>query len=208
MATKKQRRTTEIRSRKKKKTKRTLTLYLISAAIVGFLAFFFVTLFNYLYPPTAGKGSAAGTREKVAVTLYFSDANERFLVAEKRYIVREKTQTDQAAQITKALLEGSKTGLVNTFPEKVRLQKIRLDPEGTATVSFSPGLIERHPGGSASEMATIYSLTNTLAANIPGVKRVRILVDNGAVKSIKGHIDAGQPFVPKKDLVAPVSREG
>ncbi len=208
MATKKQRRTTEIRSRKKKKTKRTLTLYLISAAIVGFLAFFFVTLFNYLYPPTAGKGSAAGTREKVAVTLYFSDANERFLVAEKRYIVREKTQTDQAAQITKALLEGSKTGLVNTFPEKVRLQKIRLGSEGTATVSFSPGLIERHPGGSASEMATIYSLTNTLAANIPGVKRVRILVDNGAVKSIKGHIDAGQSFVPKKDLVAPVSREG
>jgi hypothetical protein len=208
MATKKQRRTIEIKSKKKKKTKRTLTLYLISAAIVGFLVFFFVTLFNYLYPPTAGKGNTAGTREKRAVTLYFSDTNERFLVAEKRYVVREQTDTEQAAQITKALLDGSKTGLVNTFPDNVKLQKITIDKEGIATVSFSPGLIERHPGGSASEMATVYSLTNTLAANIPIVKRVRILVNNGAVKSIKGHIDAGQPFVPKKDLMAPISREG
>jgi hypothetical protein len=175
---------------------------------VGFLVFFFVTLFNYLYPPMAGKSTASGTREKQAVTLYFSDRNERFLVAETRYVVREKTLTEQATQIVTALLEGSKTDLVNTFPAGVKLQKIIIDDQGTATVSFSSGLIERHPGGSASEVATAYSLTNTLAANIPAVKRVRLLVDNGAVKSIKGHIDAGQPFTPKKDLVANVSRGG
>ena len=208
MATKKQRRTSEIKSKKKKKTKRTLTLYLISMAIVGFLVFFFVTLFNYLYPTTAGKGAGARGREKQPVALYFSDVNERFLVAEKRYVIREKTDVGMAREIAKALLEGSKTGLINTFPENIELQSITIERDGTALVSFGRDMVTRHPGGSASEMATIYSLTNSLAFNVPAVKRVKFLVDRKEVESIKGHVDARQPFVPNKDLVAPVSHGG
>lgn len=205
MATKKQRRTSEIRSKKKRKTKRTMTLYIVSGIVVGFLVLFFVTLFNYLYPTTAGKGAGAKVREKQPVTLYFSDANERFLVAETRYVIREKTDVGLAREIAKALLEGSKTGLVNTFPENIALQGVKIEKDGTAAVSFSRGLIERHPGGSASEVATIYSLTNSLAVNMPAVRRVRLLVDNKQVESIRGHVDTRQPFVPSKDMVAPVS---
>ena len=208
MATKKQRRTSEIKSKKKKKTRRTLTLYIISAVIVGFLVFFFVTLFNYLYPTTGGKGAGARGREKQAVTLYFSDTNERFLVAEKRYVVREKNDADMAREIAKALLEGSKTGLVNTFPENTELQSLTIDKDGTAAASFSKDLITRHPGGSASEMATVYSLANSLAFNVPTVRKVKLLVNGKDVESIKGHIDTRRPFAPNKDLVAPVSHGG
>ena len=205
MATKKQRRTSEIKSKKKKKTKRTLTLYIISTVIVGFLVFFFVTLFNYLYPTTAGKGAGIRGGEKQAVTLYFSDTNERFLVAEKRYVVREKNDAGMAREIAKALLEGSKTGLVNTFPEKAELQSVRMDGSDTISVSFSDSLVANHPGGSAAEMATVYSITNTLTTNVPVIKKVKILIGGKERESLKGHIGLRNPFTMNRELIAPAA---
>jgi hypothetical protein len=208
MSTKKQRRTGEIKSKKQKKTKRVFLLSLISLAIVGFLVFFFVTLFNYLYPPTADKNTGARKKEKQVVALYFSDVNERFLTVEKRYIVKEKASGAQAKELVKALLDGSKTGLVNTFPEKTELQSVRIERDQTAYVSFGKNLLKLHPGGSASEMATVYSLTHTLTINIPEVKRVKILVDGKEVESIRGHIDTRRPFIPNQELIVPVQKAG
>jgi len=208
MSTKKQRRTSEIKSKKQKKTKRVFLTSLISLAIVGFLVFFFVTLFNYLYPTTSDKNSAARKKEKQVVQLYFSDANERFLTTEKRYIVKEKTSVAQAKELVRALLDGSKTGLINVFPEKTELQSVRIERDQTAYVSFGKNLLKLHPGGSASEMATVYSLTHTLTFNIPEVKRVKILVEGKEVESIRGHIDTRHPFIPNQELIAPVQKTG
>src|SRR5512133_420154 len=127
MATKKQRRTDEVKHKKTKKKRRFLLLSIIVVASVVFLALFFITLFDYSYPPASGKYSGAKKREKQEVTLSFSDANERFLVPEKRYIAREKEPEAQAQEMVKALLAGSKTGLVNTFPEKAELQEVRME---------------------------------------------------------------------------------
>jgi len=207
MGTKKQRRTIEVKSRRKKRTKRNLMLYVVSIAIVGFLVFFFVTLFNYFYPATGSKTSAK-PREKEAVMLYFSDAGERYLVGEKRYVPRQTEGVARAREITQALLGGSKAGLVNTFPTGVTVQSVQLGADGTVQVSFSTSLIKDHPGGTASEVATVYSLTNTLAENIPAIKKVRILVDGEPVATIKGHLDLGQPFAPNRDLLAPVPGRG
>jgi hypothetical protein len=158
-----------------------------------------------VFPPT--KNNVA-KKEKYEVVLYFSDANERFLVPEKRFILKEESTEGKARELVKALLEGSKTKLVNTFPEKAVLESIKIDDKQTAYVSFDKNLIKFHPGGSASEMATIYSLTNTLTRNISDIKRVKFLVDGKDVESIKGHIDTRQPFSMNKDLLAPGSKEG
>jgi len=89
MATKKQRRTAEVKHKKTKKGRRVLLLSVIVVASVVFLAIFFITLFDYVYPPATGKQTASKKREKQEVTLFFSDANERFLVPEKRLIPKE-----------------------------------------------------------------------------------------------------------------------
>jgi len=205
MVTKRKRRTDEIKVKKKKKRMRKSFLFLIVLSIIAFLILFFVILFEYVFPPTKG---GVVKKEKQEVLLYFADANERFLVAEKRYVPKEENTEGQAREIVKALLDGSKTKLVNTFPEKVSLESIRIDDKSTAHVSFDNKLIQLHPGSCASEMITIYSLTNTLIRNVNGIKRVKLLVDGKEVDSIKGHINTRQPFIMNKDMMAPGSREG
>jgi hypothetical protein len=203
MATKKQRRTDEVKHKKTKKKRRFLLLFIIILVSIIFLVIFFITLFDYIYPPATGKYTGAKKREKQEVTLYFSDANERFLVPEKRFIPREKAPEAQAQEMVKALLAGSKTGLVNTFPEKAELQDVTMEGEDTLLVNFRESLPAHHPGGSAAEMATLYSLTNTLTANIPLIKKVKILIAGKERDSIKGHIGLKNPFTLNQELIAP-----
>jgi hypothetical protein len=202
MATKKKKRAAAIKSKKNKKNIKVIFLSIIIMVIAGFLFVFFVTLFDSIYPPIAKKGISHERKEKQEAALYFSDLNERFLVPEKRYIPKGKDLNDQAKEVVRALIAGSKTGLVNTFPEGTKLQDVRVEKDGTARVSFGKNLVELHPGGSTGELATIYSLTNTLISNIPNVKRVRILIDGKKVTTIKGHIDTTGSFIFDRELIA------
>jgi hypothetical protein len=205
MATKKQRRTDEVKHKKTKKSRRVLLLSVIVVVSVVFLAIFFITLFDYIYPPAAGKHTAAKKRDKQEVTLFFSDANERFLVPEKRFIPKESEPEAQAREMIQALIAGSKTGLVNTFPEKAELQGVNREGEDILSVNFKESLVANHPGGSAAEMATVYSLTNTLTTNLPAIKRIRILIGGKERESLKGHIGLRNPFMMNRELIAPAA---
>jgi len=205
MATKKQRRTDEVKYKKTKKSRRVLLLSMIIVMSVVFLAIFFITLFDYIYPPAAGKHTAAKKRDKQEVTLFFSDANERFLVPEKRFIPKESEPESQAREMIQALIAGSKTGLVNTFPEKAELQDVKREGEDILSVNFRESLVANHPGGSAAEMATVYSLTNTLTTNLPAIKRIRILIGGKEKESLKGHIGLHNPFMMNRELIAPAA---
>jgi hypothetical protein len=205
MATKKQRRTDEVKQKKTRKKRRFLLLSVIVVVSVVFLAIFFITLFDYIYPPATGKYTAAKKRDKQEVTLFFSDANERFLVPEKRFIPKEKDPEAQAQEVVRALLAGSKTGLVNTFPEKAELQSVRMEGGDTLLVNFREGIVASHPGGSTAEMATVYSLTNTLTANVPVIKKVKILIGGRERESLKGHIGLQHPFAMNRELIAPAA---
>ncbi len=205
MASKRQRRTEEFKTRKKKKTFR---LFFILAAVLiggGFLAFLFWAMSDSIFPPDAEQ--AAAKREKKEVVLYFSDANERFLVPEKRLVPKGKDATAQAKEIVLALIDGPKLGAIRTVPAGTRLQGIRI-ANGTAVLNFDNPFIEQHPGGTASEVATVYSLTNTLAQNVPDIKRVRFQVGGKDISTIKGHVDLREPISPKKDLVKQAAAGG
>jgi flagellar basal body-associated protein FliL len=210
MATKRQRRTDEVKHKKTKKSRRVLLLSVIVVVSVVFLAIFFITLFDYIYPPATGKQTTAKKRDKQEVTLFFSDANERFLVPEKRFISKESEPESQAREMILALIAGSKTGLVNTFPEKSELQGVNREGEDILSVNFRESLAANHPGGSASEMATVYSLTNTLTTNLPSIKKIRILIGGKERESLKGHIGRRNPFMMNRELIAqaPPPKEG
>lgn len=181
-------------------------LFMILSIIVGFLVFVFLTIFDYVYPPVDGKHAQTKKKERVGVVLYFSDSNERFLVPEKRFIQKDETPEMQAKELVKALIVGSKTGLINTFPEGVEVLNVRIKGD-TAFVDFNKALLHNHPGGSTAELATVYSLVNSLAENIPGVKKVKILISGTEVASIKGHVDVSQSLSPNRELIAISERE-
>ncbi len=205
MSTKKHRRSENFKDRQKKKSTRIAYLVAIIAAVVLLLVLFFVILFNALFPPVDME--AMKKKDKKQIEIFFSDTQERLLVAEKRYVYKEDDAAEQAKEVVKALLDGSKTGKVNTFPAKVALRDVKLDKDGVARVNFSADLIKWHPGGSTAEMATIYSLTNTLTANVADIQSVKIVVEGKELPSLGGHISTMHPFRPDQDLYVPVKEK-
>jgi cell division protein YceG involved in septum cleavage len=199
MTSKKQHRSETMKNRKKKKSTRILYLVVILGGIFIVLVIFFLILFNALFPPV--DSDSLKRKEKQIAIIYFSNKQERFLIPEKRYVVKQESPEKQAKEIVQALLEGSKEGLVNTFPEGVTVKDVKMDSSGTAYVNFSKNLTQLHPGGSTAEMASIYSLTNTLAENVAGVKQVKILIEGSEISSIKGHISTKKAFQPDYELI-------
>jgi hypothetical protein len=204
MATKKKRRLEEIKDKKKKKSTRIIYFSLILGGISIVLISFFVILFTAVLPAV---DTDAKKKQKHLVVIYFSDPQERFLIPEKRYVYFENDAAQQAKEITKALLDGSKTKLINTFPTGVSVKDVKVNDEGTAFINFSRNLTKLHPGGSTAEMASIYSLTNSVTENVSSIKRVKILVDGKELPSIKGHISTKKAFAPDPGLSAPSQEE-
>ena len=205
MTTKRQRRSENIKGKKKKKSTRILYLSLILGGIFALLVFFFVILFDALFPPF--DMDALKKKDKQIAEIYFSDPQERFLMPEKRYVFKENDAALQAKEIVKALLEGSKAELINTFPVGVSLRDVKVGDAGIAFVNFNKNLIKLHPGGSTAEMATIYSLTNSITQNVPGIKKVKILVEGKEIPSIKGHISTQKAFRPDSELIVPAKEK-
>jgi hypothetical protein len=201
MTTKRQLRSENIKEKKTKKSTRIIYLSLILGGIFILLVLFFVTLFNLIFPPV--DMDALKKKEKQIAKIYFSDQQERFLRSEKRYVIKENDAALQAKEIVKALLEGSKTELVNTFPAHVVLRDVKIGDAEVAFVNFSKSLTKLHQGGSTAEMATIYSLTNSITQNVPGIKKVKILVEGKELSSIKGHISTKKAFSPDLELLIP-----
>jgi len=169
MTTKRQRRSENIREKKVKKSTKILYLSLILGGAFIVLVLFFITLFNLIFPPV--DMDAMKKKEKMVVKIYFSDPQERFLMPEKRYVVKENDAAEQAKEIVKAILDGSKIGLVNTYPAGVVLRDVKVIDTATVLVNFSKNLVKLHQGSSTSEMASIYSLTNSITQNIPAIKK-------------------------------------
>lgn len=201
MTTKKQLRSENIKEKKIKKSTKIFYLSLIIGGGIVILVIFFVTLFSALFPPVDVE--AMKKKEKHIVKIYFSDQQERFLKSEKRFVNKESDHALQAKEIVRALLDGSKNGLVNTFPKGVAVHEVKVSDDGIASVNLSKHLMKIHEGSSTSEMATIYSLTNSLTQNIPSIKKVKILVEGKEIASIKGHISTRNAFAPDLELIVP-----
>jgi spore germination protein GerM len=91
--------------------------------------------------------------------------------------------------------------LVNTYPAGVVLRDVKVVDTDIALVNFSKNLTKLHQGGSAAEMASIYSLTNSITQNVPTIKKVKILVEGKELSSIKGHISTQKAFRPDLELL-------
>lgn len=156
--------------------------------------------------PSAVENSVVPTRE---VILYFATVDGQNLVAETRAI-NECTQDEDCLRDTvMALIAGPQGELAAILPAQVTLHAVKV--EGSLVkVDFSQELIAAHPGGTQSELLTIYGLADTLAVNFPHLRQLRVLVDGAQVPTLKGHVDLRQPINPDFSLVeeglAPVGK--
>jgi len=128
------------------------------------------------------------------VMLYFSTPDGRRLEAENREIEDCLDDTDCLRAILQALINGPVGDLVPVIPSRTQVRSVVVSDD-LVTLDLSREFLSAHPGGSQSELLTVYALADTLAVNFPYVRQVRFLVEGEAIETIKGHVDLRAPVV-------------
>ena len=136
------------------------------------------------------------------VTLFFQEIDSESLGPEKRKIFLTSSVADQAKQIVVELINGPlEKGLLPTLPTQTRLRGLYLDRSGTAYLDLSSELVDFHPGGTDEEIATIFSIVDSLIYNLPQIKRVHILVNGEERDTLKSHLDLRRDYAKDMSIV-------
>ena len=151
---------------------------------------------------TVAATAAPGEPNRREVVLFFQRAADDALGPERRKILLTDSIADQARQIVSELIAGpSVEGLLPTVPKRTALLGFYLDRAGTAYVDLSEEFAALHPGGSAEEVATVFSIVDSLTYNLPEVKRVRFLVAGEERESLKNHLDLRRAYLKDMSIV-------
>ncbi len=126
------------------------------------------------------------------IVLYFVDSEGFALVSEEQQIPGCNDERQCIAQTIEALSAGSQT-LQPVLSERTRVLGVELDGD-LVRIDFSRELVDRHPGGSLSELLTVYGVANTLAVNFPYLRRIQILIEGRVEPTLKGHVDISRPI--------------
>jgi spore germination protein GerM len=180
---------------------RTVALIAITAAAVGAGTWAAVRYLNRPQDRSAARGPAAapagapaeGAR-RIKATLYYVSADGLRLASSERDVLFAESASAQARRIIEALLEPAPEGLSSAIPPGTALRGLFLGEHGDAYVDFSGGLRTNHPGGSASELLTVYAIVSALTVNLPAITSVQILIDGHEVDTLAGHVDLRRPL--------------
>ncbi|HKJ05783.1 MAG TPA: GerMN domain-containing protein [Geopsychrobacteraceae bacterium] len=125
--------------------------------------------------------------------LYFADPEGRYLVTETQQISGCNEDKDCIKNMFSALVSGPQTDLLPILSSRVVVLGVELRDD-LALVDFNSAFVHSHPGGSLSELLTVYGLANSLTVNFPYLKQLQILVEGQTVASLKGHISLINPI--------------
>ena len=101
----------------------------------------------------------------------------------------------RSKQVLNTLLAGPVDAELRTLPPDAVLLAFYILPDGTAIADFSEAVATSTPSGIASEQLAVDSMARTLEANVPQVKRLKILIHGQEVETLAGHVDLTGTFV-------------
>lgn len=117
---------------------------------------------------------------------------------------------ERSKQVLDALI-AKPSAQQRTLPADATLLGFYVLPDGTAIADFSDTLTTEIPSGIASEQTAIDSIIDTLKANVPSLRRLKILVHGQEVDTLAGHIDLTGFFdlnaPPAQPAIAPTQTE-
>ena len=146
-------------------------------------------------PSAAPRGDESSSR---VVVLYFAAPDGGGLVRESREIDVCADQVACIRAVVTELIKGPLGELAPTLPQTV-VNRITVAGEN-ATVDLGEGFVTGLPGGSSSEMTAVYSIVNSIAANIPGITGVKFLIDGRETPTLKGNLDLRRALAPDFSL--------
>ena len=131
----------------------------------------------------------APTDPPMSAKIFFPAASgDALLATEDQTIFRSAELGNRARQILQKLQEGPHSGkMFPSMPKDTRIQDLLLSEQGTVFIDFSDAISAGHPGGVLNELATIYSIVNSLVYNLPEIKQVKILIGGVEKETLAGH---------------------
>jgi hypothetical protein len=151
--------------------------------------------------------NAANRVSMRTVRLYF-ESPEMLLAAETRSIALPESPAAAMPVVVRELMKGpAGPPLGRLFPVDTVVRGTYLLPGGTAIVDLGGATLSQGWGtGSHTELMCVYSLVQSLSANFPEARRVRILVNGTPAETLAGHVSLTRSLTPLPGLVEPRSR--
>ncbi len=150
--------------------------------------------------------SNLNVENKVAVRtveLYY-ESPDMLLAAERRDVPLPENPAAAIPVVIRELLKGPANAAVpRLFPADAVLRAAYFLPDGTVLVDLGgQTLTDGWPTGSHQELMAAYSLVQTVVANFPEARRVRILVNGAPADTLGGHVSLARALVPNPSLTA------
>ena len=150
--------------------------------------------------------NAASNEPKIKAKLFWAaDAQYSDLVANTVELPLSNDPVLRSKQVLNTLLAGPVDSELRTLPPEAALLAFYILPDGTAVADFSDAMANSIPSGVQSEQFAVDSITRTLEANVPQVRRLRILIHGQAVETLAGHLDLTGAFPVSAKPVPPAS---
>jgi spore germination protein GerM len=166
-------------------------------------AWILVRLFSEAQKPPAPASvtTAAMETAHITATLYYGSSDGRALVPVRRDVPLAAGVVEQGRQILAVQLQNAPPPYVQVVPNGTTLRALYVTDRGDAFVDLSGEVASAHPGGSLTELLTVYAIVNAVTANLPAVQRVQLLVNGKEVDTIAGHVDVRRPLERDATLV-------
>ncbi|MGA8441549.1 MAG: GerMN domain-containing protein [Candidatus Sulfotelmatobacter sp.] len=135
----------------------------------------------------------AGATERV--TLYVAYDDIGILRAQSAQIPMPSVRQERAEEVLRALiaLYLDKTS-PHPLPPGSDIRSVYLVDPGLAVIDVNAALADGHRSGVLAEELTVASLIQTLSTNIPGILKVKILVEGKQRETLAGHADLSNFF--------------
>ena len=131
---------------------------------------------------------AAGPLE--SLTLYVADDEQGMLFPQQKKMALPAGRQQRAEELLRTLVT---LYLQKSSPHPLgpgsEVRNVYLVEPGLAVIDLNADFANNHRSGVLVEELTIASLVETLSANVPGVLRVKILVDGAERETLAGHAD-------------------
>lgn len=127
------------------------------------------------------------------VQLYFTAPEGTFLMAETAAIPGCEEDRDCIVSLVQALTKGSQAGNLSVLPQQTTVLNAEVEND-LVRINLSKQVVDFHPGGSLTELLSIYSIANSLSENFPYIRQVQLLVEGEVRQTLKGHARIDQPI--------------
>ncbi len=152
---------------------------------------------------TSGAGAAATPPAvpHITATLFYAATDGQALIPVQREVPLAEGVVPQGREILLMQLQAAPSPYLSAIPAGTTLRAFYVTERGDAFVDLSGEVSSKHPGGSFTELLTVYAIVNAVTANLPTIQRVQILIDGKEAETLAGHIDLRRPLIRDVTLV-------